>query len=302
MASLLLFFILLPPNVQAAQYGLVSAAKAVIYADVQMQAPIGFLKRGKKVLVGEVSRGIGQVLPIVVSGKLAYIQKEDLYLEKDQGLENKERKKFFERKISEHKLDYKEKVKDFIFFNINFGGFSINESAYLIETSTEESQSEGELITGGSGSNIKLMVEYRSPSQWLGWNLSFSRFSHSVDSDYEFETYTGELNGVAHVVRTPIISGGPFFGMVFSADAKEKLSGGQFQSDGTMYGLQYGLQANILPYAKIGAVLTYSVYNFKFSNMSPITFEDPFGISSYSQTLQKHSGSYISFGLSYKFD
>lgn len=43
-----------------------------------MMAPIGFIKKGKKVRVGEVKRNYGKLLPIAINGKLAYIQVKDI--------------------------------------------------------------------------------------------------------------------------------------------------------------------------------------------------------------------------------
>lgn len=62
----------------AAQEAIVYTPAAIIFADQQMSAAIGYLPKGKKVMVGEVKRNKGRVLPIVVSGKVAYIQVKDI--------------------------------------------------------------------------------------------------------------------------------------------------------------------------------------------------------------------------------
>lgn len=65
-------------SARAAQWGTVLTEKAVIYADQSMMAPIGFVKKGQKIRVGEVKRSYGKLLPVVVSGKIAYIQVKDI--------------------------------------------------------------------------------------------------------------------------------------------------------------------------------------------------------------------------------
>ncbi len=65
-------------QVQAAQYAVVTAVQATIYADKQLLAPIGFIKQGKKILVGEVARQYGTILPVSVAGRIAYIQVKDI--------------------------------------------------------------------------------------------------------------------------------------------------------------------------------------------------------------------------------
>lgn len=81
--SLILGLFLICPDLLAAQEGIVTAEKAVIYSDKEMKSPIGFVRRGRKVTVGEIPRNNAQVYPIVVSGKIAYIRVLDLSTEKE---------------------------------------------------------------------------------------------------------------------------------------------------------------------------------------------------------------------------
>jgi hypothetical protein len=66
----------------AGQDAMVVAEKAVIYSDTEMTSPIGFVRKGKKVVVGEISRNKAQVYPIIVSGRIAYIRVLDVTTEK----------------------------------------------------------------------------------------------------------------------------------------------------------------------------------------------------------------------------
>ncbi len=74
----IILLLFMATTAQAAQWAKVTSDKAVIYADQQRIAPIGFIKKGKKIRVGEVVRNNGTVLPIAVQGKVAYINIEDL--------------------------------------------------------------------------------------------------------------------------------------------------------------------------------------------------------------------------------
>lgn len=65
-------------NLWAIQDALVVSERAVIYADEQMSAPVGFIRKGKKIKVGDISRNRAQVYPIIVSGKIAYIRVIDV--------------------------------------------------------------------------------------------------------------------------------------------------------------------------------------------------------------------------------
>src|SRR5687768_7328928 len=71
------------PVLWASQEAIVTADQAVIYADEQMKSPLGYVKRGKKIKVGEVARNRAQVYPIIVSGKIGYIRVLDVSTERD---------------------------------------------------------------------------------------------------------------------------------------------------------------------------------------------------------------------------
>ena len=69
--------------------------KAVIWADQQRSAPLGYVTKGKTVTVGEVPRNKNQVVPIVVSGRVGYIAIEDLSFES--GVEEGPQERRYER-------------------------------------------------------------------------------------------------------------------------------------------------------------------------------------------------------------
>jgi hypothetical protein len=80
---LFLVFFLYCPNLLAAQDAVVLSERAVIYSDLEMTSPIGFVQKGKKVRVGEIPRNNAQLYPIVVAGRIGYIQVIDVSTEKE---------------------------------------------------------------------------------------------------------------------------------------------------------------------------------------------------------------------------
>lgn len=64
-----------------AQWAVVQSPKAIIYAHPDKSAPIGYIRSGKKVKVGEIPKARGTLLPILVSGKVAWVQIKDLILQ-----------------------------------------------------------------------------------------------------------------------------------------------------------------------------------------------------------------------------
>lgn len=65
-------------NACAATWAIVKSEKAVIYSDIQMTSIIGYLKKGKKIRVGEVPKNKARLLPVIISKKVAYIQVKDI--------------------------------------------------------------------------------------------------------------------------------------------------------------------------------------------------------------------------------
>lgn len=65
----------------ASQPAVVIVEKAVVYADAQMSAAVGFIRKGKRIKIGKNSRNHSQVYPLVVSGRVAYIKVNDVSTE-----------------------------------------------------------------------------------------------------------------------------------------------------------------------------------------------------------------------------
>ena len=74
---------LISPCIWAAQDAMVIVERAVVYSDKEMTSPVGFIRQGKKIKVGEIPRNRAQVYPIIVSGKVAYVRISDLTTEKE---------------------------------------------------------------------------------------------------------------------------------------------------------------------------------------------------------------------------
>lgn len=78
----LLIFLYCPYS-WAAQEAIVIADRAVIYSDIEMKSALGFIRRGKKIAVGDSPRNKGQVYPVVVSGKIGFIRTLDVSTQKE---------------------------------------------------------------------------------------------------------------------------------------------------------------------------------------------------------------------------
>ncbi|TDJ07192.1 MAG: hypothetical protein E2O68_03935 [Deltaproteobacteria bacterium] len=72
-----------------AQTAYVKTARAVIYSDKELSSPIGYVRMGRKLRVGDVKRQQGSVLPVIISGRIAYIEIKNLALPESKSLEEK---------------------------------------------------------------------------------------------------------------------------------------------------------------------------------------------------------------------
>lgn len=83
---LIALFLWLPLDATAAQWARISAEKAVLYADVEMSSPIGWVKKGQKIRVGDVARNKGRLLPSVYKGKVVFVKVDDIQTNRDLAL------------------------------------------------------------------------------------------------------------------------------------------------------------------------------------------------------------------------
>lgn len=79
MKKIAIFFCLLfACELYAAQYATISVDRAIVYADIEMTAPIGYLVRGKRIRIGDNARNKDRVYPFILNNKVVYIEKKNI--------------------------------------------------------------------------------------------------------------------------------------------------------------------------------------------------------------------------------
>lgn len=156
----------LGPNLaHGAQWAIVKAQKAIVYADAQMSAPIGYLRKGKKIRVGEVEKNKGRVLPTVYLGKLVYLRRADLETAQDLALIESATERVAE-------LDKKGKRESRV--GVALSGFSASSDSFnSVKGSDDDSNSlfitgaglYGFTKEGAEKRALKLKLEYFSASR-----------------------------------------------------------------------------------------------------------------------------------------
>lgn len=74
----ILCFFLITTSAWSAQTAIVKSKRAVIYADMLMTSPIGYIRKGKKVRIGNKSRNKGRVVPLIYVGKVVFVPTKDI--------------------------------------------------------------------------------------------------------------------------------------------------------------------------------------------------------------------------------
>lgn len=183
--SLLLLIFCLSFESHAAQWAKVVSKKAIIYADQQKSASIGFIAKGKKVRVGEVLRSHGELLPIVINGKIAYIKIEDLNLS-----QSTEVLVSPSQRLAKNAKEKTEQRR-----------FALTYNAMASSIATDNGESETLIFNGGGLRGYIVDIKKRRT-----WRLSVD----FVTATFENEDYNIDISSVTAEYAFNLIQTGPY--------------------------------------------------------------------------------------------
>ncbi|MCR9204925.1 MAG: hypothetical protein NXH75_10125 [Halobacteriovoraceae bacterium] len=273
-------------SIDAAQVGIVTSAKAVIYADIEMKSPIGYVKKGKQIAVGNVKRRRGEILPVVINGKIGWVRVQDLRLPDEE--------RDFDRgkKVTEHEVLIDEKVKDPLDQN-NFVTLRTGPSG--VEISAQDSET-GELTEAlDSATETSLMFEHKNPYFSTHWGFGLEFFQGKLGV-FSFRS-ANIKGGISYVpIRLSWTSLEIYGNALLSGDFRVESEGiGEYK--GNMFGLDYGAMLRLLPEYRLGIVIGGGMTYYKFTGLEDIQIENGDNIFQVSGM----SGVKYFAGLSYKF-
>lgn len=275
--------------ISAAQIAIVQSKKAVIYADVDLQSPVGYVRKGKQLQVGNVKRHQNQVLPVVVNGQVAWVKVIDLYLPEE------ERPSESWRKVSEHEVLEDDEVKDPMDQN-NYLSLKMSPATLALSGTAESSSGATSSFDQEvqSGIEYDLLYEHKNPYHSMHWGVGLSYASGTLDGlEYAYTAIKGGMSWAA--IRTSLVNIEAYGNLVLSGDFRLKSIGlGTYK--GNFYGLDYGAIARFLPESKLGFFAGVGGSWGKFNNLSDIFIDG----SSSTYKLDSLQGSKVEFGLTYK--
>lgn len=270
-----------------AQVGIVISKKAVIYADIDRKSPIGYVRRGKQLAVGEVKRRQGEILPVNVNGKVGWIETKHLRLPQEEKSFDKG------RRVTEHDVVIEDKVKDPLtennFITVKTGPTDFT-STFLFNGNQEEE------VTFEEGQELSIMIEHRNPYLDFNWGLGVEYLSASLQESYNLQALSLK-GGVGYVpLRMKWFNIEVYGNILLSGDFRvESVGLGEYK--GNMYGLDYGALFRIFPSNTFGAHIGYgqAIYRLDgLENIENLENDDILEVSSVNATK-------LFVGLSYKF-
>lgn len=281
-------FLVLPITLYSAQTAYVKNLKAVVYADKDLKTPIGFIRQGKKLQVGEVARNRGSVLPVIVAGKIAYLKVEDLVL-KDVIIDSDLKGHGFTEHVNLEREEEKDDLTENNFLVFGYHQFSGGSEWEEMVASLND--------TAGPVSHYTLMAEHRPTIYDFFYGLGGGYYYASTEkftlSAPSFDFLLGyNLNKPFQHLYFDFTLGGSF-----SSAVKIDVATSENTHEGNLYGYSLGLQARLFPQEHYGLVLGYLYRVVNLTNFDDISL--PGFQSDYN--LRSLSGSNFYIGFQNKF-
>lgn len=274
----------------AAQMAIVSSGKAIIYADQGLTTPLGFVRSGRQLMVGETVRQSGTLLPVVVAGRIAYIQLKDVVLS-DADLVSSQKPQG--PKIVEHEIDIPmDEITDDLKQN-NHVSFQIGQ--FFAGTQLEElSLAAG--AENGAVTSYRLMFEHRPVIYRYFWDVGLGLYNYATES-FALRAITLEGNYYYSLIQTRFLTVQGFAGVILSGDFRLTSDQLQVQSKGTAYGYQFGGSVKMATRQKIGFIGNLSMQTILPNGIETLGFI----LADGTEKLTKLQGLHFSLGVVYKF-
>jgi hypothetical protein len=260
MNKLLVFIlILLSTNIMAFRYAYTTNIKTIVYADKSLDIPIGYIRSGRKIRVADNSLKNNTIVPMIVTGKIAYVKTEDLTFKLD------DENILGAATVNEHDVgllfitDQEKLSKD------NY----VHTSVSSVSSGTEWKElNEGLGAETSSLMVFTLGIEHRAPENRNGFaiNLNYLTASTTVAT---FQSLTLSAEYQYRFFKTSLLTTEGFFGFHISGDAQIKTVESEI-SKGVLYGTTIGGRLRFLPYSKIGFYGQVSLTSFKPRDLDSI--------------------------------
>lgn len=277
---LVLFFAVVNFNVLAYRLAVTKSKQTIVYADVDLAAPIGYIRSGRKLKVGDNALKQGRIIPLVVSGKIAYVKAEDISFS-----------------ISGSKLEHVPEVTDHdvntIFKNDaqrlkENSHFSLDYSLVSPGSDWDGLHNQYSAESTPTLSRINLAVEHRDPQGRHGFKIGLGHLFGSSDVS-KITSLHAQFEYQYRVINRSSLSLEAYGGLILTGDFNQT----NFSQDaqGGAWGYDIGGRLRIAPFSRIGFYAQASLMQLSPFELDTIA----------TQTVSSVGGLSFGAGVSFKF-
>jgi len=273
------------PITFAAKEAYIKSIKATIYADLALQAPLGFVRQGKKILVGEVSRRNESVYSLALAGKVAYIRANDITFDFDELSKeahdvSRKGHKFYNTQSDE----FEDNLRENNYLTFHFGPFGVSGDWTALSQEFNEAPK--------NGVYWELAYEHRPPYYRTGIAVGLAYYQIK-QSGLEFAMPSLESSLSVALFKSSFFNLETQFGISLSGDVRIKATASGQNDKGVMWGYFGSMQLRFFPQAKFNlfARAAYRSLNFNGLEALPGT----------QTVLNKIVATELSAGLGYSF-
>lgn len=272
----------------------VTVPNAVVYSDLNMNSPIGKITIGKLIRVGKVKRKYSSVVPIIVAGRVAYINDSDV-TDYEKWIKQTKGEEIEKLRATEHDVDITlAKIDDKLSVNnhvvLTGGNYTLGPEWDTI--SQEFGDGQGNVLFNG-----KILFEHRPTIHSWSWGAGLGQYITNQEN-LELNITTLELVAYYSLFNFfDLISLQVMGGSLMTAAFTLKTRTGDRYS-GSLFGYHYGVQVRLFPHSKIGAVAGVQYQIVNISGMEDIVID---GTVARTANFESFTGAQSYVGLSYRF-
>lgn len=285
-----LAFFLISSHTIASQLAVVRIERAVIYSDRSLTSPIGYVRKGRRIKVGSVKRKGGEILPIIVAGRINYIRVQDINL-----YDGKSESGTFPARINEHDVEDTFKDADDSFSNDNFLALKINSMSPGSDWQTIKEALEDEQNQSLMG--IVLSFENHPKRGLFAWGVGLGYYQ-LTEQFAKINILTLEAQLYLRLLRFKYLSVEIMGGLFLSPDSRFRFVDVAADNAGVMWGHQAQGLIRLFPGFKVGIFGGIGIKSMYFSKLGEIELVK---VNSVTELDLFSSLSYFA-GLSIKFN
>lgn len=271
----------------AEQQAIVAVQKAVIYADTALTVPLGYVKKGKRLLVGDVKKRNNTIIAVALVGRVGWIKVRDIKFSKEERRQSRYTPKRF-RESEGREFREITKPKE---YGIQVHGYLALSSPSVESTEsgqTLESQGEEQTLWG-VGAN------YAFNDTDLSGELELQKMSF-VANRYDYSLLNLKASLSYKAIRWSFFSIDPSIGILLSPSVEvTSQEGASVSSAG--FGFEAGLRSYFFPKKDWQPFVGFSYLSIVASGLETSNFLS----SGNPYKVDKIFSSQVLLGLSYRF-